>query len=150
MTNLSSENFRKWAASSLSKNLIVTYLIYHTSATRFGGNWNPSGINAENDPLPHILSCHSLQSIVTGWQIVRGPQPDSCLREWGSGEVVKSIRFLSPQQSIIIVYISTQNSPVNLAQQQGGNILKWCRYVEILDLDLMSPWAEDGFKPIIW
>lgn len=33
----------------------------HCGATSFGGNWNPSDIYAERDPLPHILSCHCLR-----------------------------------------------------------------------------------------
>ena len=37
----------------------------------------------------------------------------------GSGEAARSIRFLSPQQSIIIVYISPQNSLVNSSQHPG-------------------------------
>lgn len=125
LTNFSSENFRKRAACSLSMNLISMHLIYHTRALQVSRrNWNPGGIYAERDLLPHILSCHCLQSnIVTRWQIVRGPQPDSCLRERGSGEAASSIRFLSPQQSIIIVYISTQNSLVNSAEQQGNPVL---------------------------
>lgn len=36
---------------------------------------------------------------------------------------MKSIRFLSPQQSVIIVYIFTQNSPVNSAEWQGESHL---------------------------
>lgn len=43
--NFSSEPFRKWAACSLSINLIYKLFDWsHCCATSFGPNWNPSGV----------------------------------------------------------------------------------------------------------
>lgn len=55
-------------------NLISLYLIYHTLALQ---DLDLIGVLVvymqREDLLPHILSCHRIQShIVTRWQIVRG------------------------------------------------------------------------------
>lgn len=91
-------------------NLISTYLIYHTLTLQVWDVIEIQVVFMQRGIHFHISSAVTVSqsAIVTGWQIVRGPQPDSCLRERGSGGATRSIRFLSPQQSIIIAYISGQ------------------------------------------
>lgn len=53
-------------ALAVNESNLRVFDLSHAGATSFWCNWNPGGIYAERDLLPHTLSCHWLQSgIVT-------------------------------------------------------------------------------------
>lgn len=96
-------------------------------------NWNPG---AETDPRRLFLSCHSpppatlpLDDRSSG-VLSRTAALEEGARGWGWGW--GGSRFLSPQQSIIVVYISAQNSLVMAAeptdQPRTLILISDCRY----------------------
>lgn len=134
------QTFPSWTSTVNECNLHL-FDLSHSRATSSGGNWNPSGIYAERDPFPHILSCHYLQTtIVTGWQIVRGPQPDSCLRErdlgggvsgGGQGRALDSC-LLSSQSSLFIFLPKIAWSTLQNARGALFDRLHLCLHLTIL------------------
>lgn len=67
LTNFSFEKLQEMSCMlTVNDSYGHVFDLSHTGAAGFGRNWNPSGIYAERDLLPDILSCHCLQSnIVT-------------------------------------------------------------------------------------
>ena len=129
--------WRRSGVLAVNESNLCLFDLSHSGTISLGGNWRPSGIYAERDPLPHSLSCHCLQStIVTGWQTVRGPQPDSCLRERGSGggkqRGALDSCLLSSQSSLFIFLLRIARSTLRFSEEGLFLFNNECMYTSLV------------------
>ena len=99
----------------------------HCGATSFGGNWNPTDIYAERDPLPHILSCHYLRVPLWLHDRLSGVLSQTAVWEkgaWGKQWGALDSCLLSSQSSLFIFLLRIAWS--SAVQQRRSILIHFC------------------------